>query len=325
MNLTVIIPNYNGIRFLPACLESLKNQTYTDFEILLVDNGSTDESLSLLTSCHPDVRILRLVRNCGFANAVNIGIARSSSPYIMLLNNDTVLAPDCIYHLMRHITKCKRIFSAGAQILTMSSPHKTDTSGDYYSIFGYAFCRGQGVPPTPRRSRHVFTNCGCAAVFRRSLLDKTGLLDSRFFAYLEDVDLGFRARSLGYINVHCPEAVVYHVGSATAAGTASSGKYSAFKVYLSARNNIWLQKKNLTCIQKLLHAPFSICGMLLKYLYFRRINLHHWYLKGCLAGMRLRQPYRRPGIKSFLRTEPWVLYGSILYIVQFFSRKLTPQ
>lgn len=318
MKLSIIIPNYNGCKFLPACLNSLKQQTFQDFQIILVDNGSSDDSIRMLSADYPEVKIIRFAHNQGFAAASNAGILASQTPYVMLLNNDTTLAPDCIGHLMECISKHPAAFSVGANILTMKQPHKSDTTGDYYTVFGYAFCRDQGHSPRFRKCEQVFTNCGCAVIYRKTLLQKTGLFDSRFFAYLEDVDLGIQARRLGYQNLHCPKAIVYHYGSGT-----TGHKYSEFKVFHSARNNIWLQRKNFSLFQRILHAPFTFCGMFLKYFYFCRYGLHTAYLKGCLCGLRPIKIQSKPSVKSYFRTEPWIIYGSFLYTFQYIHRKLT--
>lgn len=317
MKLHIIIPNYNGCHFLSKCLDSLRRQTYRNFYITVVDNRSTDQSLTFLREQYPEVQILEQSHNLGFAAAANIAIQSSVSPYVMLLNNDTILAPDCIYHMMHVAQKNPRAFSVGAHILTMQKPHRTDTTGDFYSIYGYAFCRDQGFPARTLSCRQVFTNCGCAVIYRRSLLHLTGLFHPDYFAYLEDVDLGFRARRLGFQNLFCREAIVYHVGSGT-----TGEKYTPFKVYHSARNNVWLQRENLTPLQLILHAPFTLIGTALKYFYFRRLHLHTIYRKGLLDGWKTHRISHALGIRSFLRTEPWILYGTFLYTVQYIRRKL---
>ena len=319
MKLNIIIPNHNGSNFLSPCLDSLRKQTFTDFKITVVDNNSSDNSLELLSAHYPEVHVIKLSSNTGFTGAANAGILSSATPYVMLLNNDTSVSPDCIKHLVDTISKDTHIFSVGANILTMDSPATIDTNGDYYSIFGYAFCHDQGAAPYARKSSSVFTNCGCAVIYRTALLKKTGPFDEHFFAYLEDVDLGFRARRLGFQNLHCPQAIVYHYGSGT-----TGQKYSAFKVYYSARNNIWLQRKNLTRFQHILHFPFTILGMLLKYFYFHKYNLHSIYRKGCYAGLKSIPSMTKPCAADFFRSEPWILYGSILYVIQYTKRKLNP-
>ena len=317
MKLNIIIPNYNGRHFLSTCLHSLTKQTFTDFDVTIVDNASSDDSIRWLSDNYPDVHIIALSENTGFAAAVNVGIRHSKSPYIMVLNNDTILAPDCIANLIYTMEKSAKIFSAGANILTLKSPHLTDTNGDFYSIQGYAFCRNQGLKPSRQTSSAVFSNCGCAVIYRRSLLYRVGLFDKSFFAYLEDVDLGFRAKKLGFQNVHCPTAIVYHYGSGT-----TKAKYTSFKVYHSARNNIWLRKKNLTKFQRIIHAPFFFAGMIGKYIYFRKYHLHTSYKKGIIDGLRINPTVSEPDFLSFCRTEPWIWYGTFLYLFQYIKRHL---
>lgn len=318
MKLNIIIPNYNGALFLPDCLDSLKNQTYNKFQVTVVDNGSTDQSLSLLKRSYPQVHIIENKCNLGFAAAANAGIQSSKTPYVMLLNNDTILAPDCIRHLMNAIMYNPRIFSVGAYILTMEKPHKVDTAGDFYSMYGYAFCRHQGLPAKKQSYSQVFTNCGCAVIYRRTLLSMTGLFNSHYFAYLEDVDLGFRARRLGFQNVFCPSAIVYHYGSGT-----TGQKYTPFKIYYSARNNVCLRRDNLTLFQRLLHGPFTLLGTFFKYVYFRQHHLQYAYRKGLFDGYRMKRMQDYPDFRSFIRTEPWIIYGTFLYTIQYIYRRLT--
>lgn len=315
MKLTIIIPNYNGARFLPGCLNSLRAQTYTDYSVIVVDNGSCDDSLSLLETAYPEVRILRSSRNCGFSAAANAGIARASTPYVMLLNNDTRLECGCLEQLVCAVERHPHVFSVGAHILRMDAPSLTDTCGDYYSLFGYAFCRGQGLPASLAQNCEVFTNCACATVYRTAPLRRLGGFDPRFFAYLEDVDLGFRARRTGLRSISCSSARVLHHGSGT-----TGAHYTPFKVYHSARNNILLRRKNLTHFQRLVHAPFFAAGALCKYFYFRRRGLHDSYIWGLRHGLRTSVE-GCSGFTSFLRTEPWILYGTYLYVRQFLRRK----
>lgn len=318
MKLTVIIPNFNGKSFLKPCLDSLRRQSFRDFQVIVVDNGSSDGSSSFIADTYPEVSVISLSQNLGFARASNIGIRSCRTPYVMLLNNDTVLSRHCLFHLIKTLEQDPLAFSVSPHILTMDIPALTDTSGDFYTLFGYAFCRGQGMKPLHHRKKSIFTGCGCAVIYRRSLLAHTGLLDPSFFAYLEDVDLGFRAHMLGYRNLYCPQAFVRHIGSGT-----TGKKYSSFKVYHSARNNVWLIRKNFSFFQKLIHAPFLFVGTLAKYFYFRRIHLHGSYLRGCLDGLRFSMQSRRnirPSLRTFVRTEPWILYGSLLYLSQLTRR-----
>lgn len=279
---TVIIPNYNGIQYLDACLCSLQKQSFQDFSIVLVDNGSTDASLTYVEHHFPSVQCIPLLKNQGFSYAVNIGIQHSDSPYVLLLNTDTILTPDFLAHMVQQMESSEQIFSVGSKMLQAHHPDCIDTTGDFYTICGYAFCRGQGQDAHRfTKSTEIFTACAGAALYRRSAFAQIGLFDTRFFAYLEDVDIGYRARLFGWKNVYCPTAIVYHIGG----GTSGHG-HTPFKVYHSARNNLFLLKKNMDLLQIIINYPLFIIGFLLKYLYYRKRGLGDSYRKGIKEGLQ---------------------------------------
>lgn len=281
-NITIIIPNLNGMRYLEGCLESLEKQSDTDFEIVMIDNGSTDGSVAWVREHYPSVRIRAYHRNTGFCKAVNEGIRLSSSEYVLLLNNDVVCDPDMVFFLHRAMEKKPHAFSCCAKLLRMSDPEKIDDAGDYYSALGWAAARGQGKSKDCYRTEEqVFAGCAACAIYRRSMLRETGLFDERHFAYLEDVDIGYRARRYGYQNWYIPQAVVYHAGSAT-----SGSRHNAFKVRLSARNSVWVIRKNMPPLQIALNLPLLSAGFLLKGGYFLAKGLGKEYACGFLEGLR---------------------------------------
>lgn len=279
---TVIIPNFNGIDFLKNCLESVA-KSKVKASVIVVDNGSADGSREWLLECCPDVHLIAFPKNRGFDAAVNAGIEAADTPYIFLLNNDTTIEPDCIGKLEAAMEQDARIFSVGAKMLSMKEPEITDSAGDLYSAFGWAYAIGKGKPGSRyMQQREVFSNCAGAALYRKELLQKTGLFDEAHFAYLEDVDIGYRARILGYRNVMEPAAVVYHAGSAS-----SGSRYNAFKVTHSSRNNIYLIYKNMPLLQLILNLPFLIAGFGIKFLFFCRKGFGKIYAKGLWAGVKL--------------------------------------
>ena len=211
---TVIIPNYNGRKLLENCIQTLERQTCTDFKLLVVDNGSDDGSTEVTSSL--DLTMLALKENTGFCGAVNEGIRRADTPYVILLNNDTEVLPEFVEELLAAIKKSDRIFSAGAMMIDYHDRGRIDNAGDYYTAFGWAVARGKGKPLADfNRPCRVFSCCGGAVIYRTGLLREMGPFDERHFAYLEDVDMGYRAKIHGYINCYAPGARVYHVGSAT--------------------------------------------------------------------------------------------------------------
>lgn len=316
--ITVIIPNYNGAHFLAQCLPSLMRQSFRDFDILLVDNGSTDDSLLYIREHFPAVTIIPLAKNTGFSHAVNIGIRRSTSPYVLLLNTDTILHRDFLLHMYYAIRKSPSVFSVSSRMLCAESPSHIDGAGDWYTICGYAVCRGR-MRKSFRylHTARVFSSCAGAALYRRSVFDEIGLFDDRFFAYLEDVDIGYRARLHGYQNLYCPAASVLHAGS----GTSGHG-YTPFKVYYSARNNIFLLHKNQTTLQLLVNFPFILSGTLLKYLYFRKRNLGDAYLSGIRNGLHRmhsfpKVPHTKVQIHNAWKLELPLFKYTVLYLKDF--------
>ena len=279
---TIVIPNYNGYTFLEDCLNALKPELNDQVKVLVVDNGSTDESVAFLKQ-RDDVETIYLTENTGFCGAVNVGIKASDTKYVILLNNDTKVLPGYVQALIDAMEQDETCFSASAKMLQMHAPELIDDSGDDYCVLGWAFTRGKGKEHTRyNQKREVFAACGGASIYRRDVLDEIGLFDERHFAYLEDIDIGYRARLFGYHNIYVPEAKVLHFGSGF-----SGSKHNDFKVRLSSRNSVYLAWKNMPTLQLIVNAPFLAVGFLTKYLYFVRKGLGASYKKGFLEGMKL--------------------------------------
>jgi GT2 family glycosyltransferase len=238
---SVIIPNWNGRDLLGPCLESLYRQQFDDFETVLVDNGSTDGSISFVEQNFPQVAIVRFSENRGFSAAVNAGISASASPYVCLLNNDTEVDPRWLGTLVQALAADVQAGSAASKVLYFSDPHSVNSAGDEFSLFGVAYQRRlmPGDTDLFNQGRYVFSACGAAALYRRELFDKVGLFDEAFFAYQEDVDLGFRAQLLGYRCLFVPKAIVYHKYQMT------SSRVSGLRIYLNERNKYFVLIKNL--------------------------------------------------------------------------------
>lgn len=323
MKVTIIIPNYNGAHFLKPCLEKLKTQTFQDFETLVVDNGSEDGSLALLREAYPEVRVISLGKNQGFSRAVNTGIRASRSPYVILLNNDTEPEPGYVEALIRSIGRSKRIFSVSPKMIQLHDRGLIDDAGDLYTIVGWAAQRGVGQPVEAYdRPCRIFSACAGAAIYRRSVFEKIGCFDELHFAYLEDIDVGFRAKLAGYRNEYCPEAVVYHVGSGT-----SGSRYNPFKVRLAARNSVYLNYKNMPAVMLALNAPAIAAGHVLKYLFFKGMGFEKDYLSGLKEGLRTlkrckKVPFRRDRLLTYVLIEGELLKNSGIYAWEFLKRRL---
>jgi GT2 family glycosyltransferase len=251
---SVIIPNWNGKDLLGPCLESLYRQQFDDFEIILVDNGSNDGSVLFVEKNFPQVAIIRLDENRGFSAAVNAGISVSSSPYICLLNNDTEVDQRWLGEIVAALDGNPDVGSAASKILFFSDRTTVNSAGDEFSFFGVPYqrrlMRGDGV--LFNEPQFVFSACGAAALYRRELFQKVGLFDEAFFAYQEDVDLGFRAQLLGYRCLFVPRAIVYHKSRMT------SSRVSGLRLYLNQRNKYFVLIKNLPAKLIILCLPLIL-------------------------------------------------------------------
>ncbi len=277
---TVVIPNYNGMKFLPDCLRSLKKQTFKDFCVIIVDNGSADDSLSYLKTNHPEVKVIELNENTGFAKAANVGIEACETEYVFLLNNDTMCDERAIEVLVNVMDKRQDVFSAQALMLQLKKPELVDDAGDYYCALGWAFAPSKNHPAAKYTKRQLITSsCAGAAIYRKSMLDEVGAFDPAHFCYLEDVDLGYRARLFGYKNISEPSAVVYHVGSGS-----SGSLHNAFKVELTAANNLYLIYKNMPAWQVILNLPLIVLGIIIKHIFYVKKGLGIAHIKGLLSG-----------------------------------------
>ncbi len=238
---SVIIPNWNGAGHLPECLTSLEQQRFEGYEVALVDNGSTDESLSLVERDFPWVRIVRNEANLGFSAAVNAGIRATNSEYVVLLNNDTRAREDWLERLVVAMDGAPEASFAACRMLRYDPPHRIDSAGDRFSLLrGGGVNIGGGEPAEDHEQpAWVFGACAGAALYRRSLFDDIGLFDEDFFLVFEDVDLSLRARVAGHECLYVPEAIVYHKRGA------STDVQSVSVASRSFRNFVWVAGKTL--------------------------------------------------------------------------------
>lgn len=242
-NVTVVIINWNGERFLDRCLSALLVQTVAPHEIILVDNGSSDASIEIVRR-YPSVHVLEQNRNLGFARGNNVAIeaAAAESEWIALVNPDAfpdlhwleaLLSAACD-HPAFDVFGCKLVKDADSAIL--------DGVGDVYHMSGLVWRSGHGVPVSSfsEQACELFSPCAAAALYRRSALLEVGGFDEDFFCYVEDVDLGFRLRLAGHKALYVPDAVVHHVGSGM-----TGGQHSDFAVYHGHRNLVWTFVKDM--------------------------------------------------------------------------------
>ncbi|MGH9341075.1 MAG: glycosyltransferase family 2 protein, partial [Acidobacteriota bacterium] len=231
---TIVIPTWNGLDLLRGALASLEEQAFRDFETVVVDNGSTDGTVEWLRQNRPSVRIVTFSENRGFAAAVNAGIRTAEGEILVLMNNDVEAEPAWLGALVAGLDRHSEVGVCASKMLCWADPARIDSAGDDLGLL--AFSIGHGAPDSSafREARYVFSACAGAAAYRRSVLDDVGLFDERFYAYLEDVDLGARIQMAGWRCLYVPDAVVYHRGSATA------DRLPSFKLRLLLRNSLFL-------------------------------------------------------------------------------------
>jgi len=313
---TVVIPNYNGIKYIKDCLDSLLLSD-TEIKIIVVDNASTDGSYELIRDSYPMVKLIRLKKNTGFAFATNRGILEAATDFVFLLNNDTKVIPNTVSEPERAISNLYDAFSVQALMVRMSNPNIVDSAGDYYCVTGWASAYGKDKFVTDIESGiyKIFSACAGAAIYRRAAMNVVGMLDSNHFAYLEDVDLGYRAMLKGYKNYIDTNATVFHAGSAT-----SGSRYNDFKVKLSARNNIYLIYKNMPTAQLIINAPFLALGFAIKVLFFHKKGMGKQYISGLRRGIRLcneerakrkKVPFELYNLENYIRVE-LLLFANLL-------------
>ncbi len=309
MEVSVVIPNFNGIAFLDSVLGSLEGQTERNFEVIFVDNGSTDGSCSFVAANYPWVHLIELSENFGFCRAVNEGIRAAKAPYVLLLNNDTEVAENFVEEMLAAIKRHENAFSCAARMVQYHDRDRIDDAGNYYCALGWSFARGKGKDVHRyEKEEKIFAACGGAAIYRKKILDKIGLFDEEHFAYLEDTDIGYRARIQGYENWYAPRAIVYHVGSGT-----SGSRYNQFKTRYSSRNNVYLIYKNMPLLQILLNLPFLIAGFGIKLLFFAVKGMGREYIAGIKNGFTIshkgkKVPFELKNLPNYLKiqVELWV-------------------
>lgn len=237
--ISILTVNYNGIQHLKDCFESIFNQTFLDYEVVMVDNGSKDESVDFVRKNFPKVKIVIAGKNLGFAGGNNFGLKYCEGEHIFFLNNDVKVAPEALAELNKIISTNNHYQIFAPFLISLPHPDKADSAGDGVYTWGPVYSH-TGYPISQfLQQREVASACGGAALYARSVLNEIGVFDEDFFLNFEDLDLGFRARHAGYRTLFLPSVKVFHKGSATL-----GGKKSYLSTYYSERNYLWFIIKN---------------------------------------------------------------------------------
>lgn len=304
---SVVIVNWNGKPYLQGCLPSLLSQTYPYFEVILVDNGSTDGSVEFVSRTFPQIRLIENPENIGFAAGSNIGIEVAKGDYIATLNNDAQADRRWLEELVAPMEADHRVGMCASKILFADRPHTIESMGINLDKAGIAWHRFGGREESEvvdnEEPSEVFGPCAAAALYRRKMLDEIGYFDEEFFAYLEDVDLAWRARLMDWRCLLVPRAKVHHKHSAT---TKAGFPH---KSYLLGRNKVWTILKNYPAPQILLFLPIILAYDLAAVLYVLLVRGDLNVLRGRVAGW-LAVP-RVLGKRKALQTRRSVSFATL--------------
>ncbi len=329
---TVVIPNWNGERFLKTCLAALRKQSFENFRTILVDNGSMDGSLNLIARNFPEVEVISLKQNLGFSAAVNVGIRASKTELVALLNNDTEQHPGWIEALVRAADAHPEVGLLASKLVDFHDRRVLDGAGDVLRLSGLPYRLGHGEEDRGQYDSpaYVFGACAAAAMYRREMFGRIGLFDEDFVSYCEDGDLSFRAQLAGCQCLYVPGAVVYHMGSAS-----TGGKRGATATRLGTRNSISLLVKDLPLSVVPHVLPFFIPAQLARLLTAVMTGVLRPHLQGLLeAGRRLplmlakRRGVQRnrklsdAGVRRLLRASQGAATASIARRLRYRARQV---
>lgn len=308
---TVIVVNWNGKMCLSQCLNALRKQSFQEMNVVVVDNGSTDGSTEVVRQLYPEVSLLALKDNLGFAAANNIVICQVETEYVALLNNDAIADPYWLENLLSALSVNPEAGFAASKMLYQEAPHLIDRAGDGYTMAGAGSLRGRGRDAHEfDKSEWAFGACAGAALYRKSMIRDVGLFDEDFFLLYEDVDLSFRAQLKGYKCLYVPNAIVYHMSCH------SIGYDSPTSVYFGHRNLEWVYFQNMpfallmcTLVRHFLYVLacgvyFSIKGLGMVFFRSKWDSIRAW--KVVLRKRKKIQAQRRVGddyIRSLLESE----------------------
>jgi hypothetical protein len=262
----IIIPNYNGVSHLQSCLPSLFNQTYKNFKVKVIDNASNDLSVKFIIENFPQVEIIELKRNYGFAKAVNSGIKsaliNNEVDFIVLLNNDI----ECDTNLLRELVngfKNSDIGSVACKMLNFYDRNLIDDTGIVVKLRGLPYSRGNGEIDRGQydKDEYIFGACGGAVIYRKEVISEVGYFDEDFISYYEDVDYSFRLQSLGYKCLFNPKAICYHKRGGTA------NLDSPYRSYLCERNLVAVRVKHYPLWVLVVFSPIYFIARFRRYFF----------------------------------------------------------
>jgi GT2 family glycosyltransferase len=244
----LVILNWNGVKYLKQFLPSVMVSNWPGLEVVVGDNASTDDSIAFLQENYPGIRIIQNDQNYGFTGGYNRVLAQVDADYYILLNSDVEVTPNWIEPVIELMQSDELIAAAAPKLLAYSNKDTFEhagAAGGFIDVYGYPFCRGRLFNEVEKdngqyqQSGEVFWASGAALFIKKKYWDLAGGFDESFFAHMEEIDLCWRLKNMGYKVMYCAQSTVYHVGGGTL------NAENPFKTYLNFRNNLWLIKKNL--------------------------------------------------------------------------------
>lgn len=317
MKASVIIPNLNGAGWLKDSIDSIYAQSVTDFELIVIDNASEDESLDIARSYtdNDNYILIENSENTGFSYAVNQGIKIAKGEYVVLFNNDAFAEADFLKNLIKTAEEKPKVFAVQSLMIRHFERELADDAGDYVTLFGFACKRGDGMyAKRYTKTQRIFSACGGASLYKKSVLDEIGYFDETFFAYFEDVDISWRANSLGYKNYICPDAKCYHICGATTGAV----RYNNFKSIQSGRNSLLLPYKNMPLLMLIINLPALLFGYLLKIAVFSLRGFPKYFIQGTKEAFKTFKKIKKPKFKfknlpNYLLIEAWLFVDCFRY------------
>ena len=314
---SIIIVSFNGKNLMEDCLSSIYKQTYRNFEIIVVDNASIDGSADFIKSKYPKVRLIRNKVNLGFVGANNIGFKKAKGDYIVLLNQDTVVHKDWLKELINGVSK-KNVGACQSKIVFFNKRNVINTSGTITNYLGFGWCGDYNKPDKGLEEAEITFPSGSSVIFRKEVLNKTGLFDENFFMYYEDSDLGWRIRLMGYKITRAPLSVMYHKYKFES----NKKRFNQIikghkKIFYHERNRILTLIKNYETKTLLLILPmflFVELGLLFYSLlsnwFLEKLEGYYWILRNTNKIIKERKQIQR------------IRKVKDKYIVKYFSDKI---
>lgn len=311
--ISLIIVNHNGRHLIKFCLESMYHQSFKNMEIIVVDNASHDGSVEFVKDFFPEVKVVSLPDNMGFAGANREGLKNTRGDYVLLLNNDVEADTECVKDLVA-VLEADPALGIGAVKLIVSGTNVIDSAGDGYATFLKGFKRGEGKSAEEYNlQEYIFGACAGAALYRRTMLEEIGFFDEDFFLIHEDTDLNFRAHLAGWKVLYVPTAIVYHKVRS------SIGHMSDMAVYYTLRNSELVRVKNIPLGVFFRCLPSFIVGIVTEFFYFAiKHGKFKLYFKAKKDAMKLlpKMLKKRKVIMKHRKTDNKYLMGMLTPVWQ---------